>query len=96
MVTDEVSRGVWGFFALYVAILTLAMLLLMAGGADQVTAFAAVAATRNNLGPGLGDVASIFQTLTDWQKLLLSLYMLLGRLELFILIVLFMPSFWRR
>lgn len=96
VVTDEVSRGVWGFFALYVAIFTLVMLILMAGGADQVTAFAAVATTLNNLGPGLGEVTSNFQTVPDWQKLLLSLCMLLGRLELFTLIILFMPSFWRR
>ncbi|MFO7604420.1 MAG: TrkH family potassium uptake protein [Gammaproteobacteria bacterium] len=96
VVSDEVTKGVWSFFALYVAIFTLVMLVLMAGGADQVTAFAAVATTLNNLGPGLGEVSSNFQSVPDWQKLLLSLCMLLGRLELFTLIIFFMPAFWRR
>lgn len=96
VVPESVSSAVWGFFALYVAIFALAMLLLMAGGADQVTAFSAVATTMNNTGPGLGKVASNFTVLTDWQKIVLTFCMILGRLEIFTLLVLLAPAFWRR
>ena len=96
VVPESVSSSVWGFFALYVAIFTFAMLLLMAGGADQVTAFSAVATTMNNLGPGLGEVTSNFTVMNDWQKVILTLCMILGRLELFTLLILLTPAFWRR
>ncbi len=94
--SSDVLSGVWGFFALYVAIFCIAMLVLMAGGLDQITAFSAVATCINNMGPGLGEVSVNFKSIADWQKLILALCMLLGRLEIFTLIVLFMPSFWRR
>jgi len=96
VVTESVTNSVWGFFSLYVAIFAIAMLLLMLSGTDQVTAFSAVAATLNNLGPGLGSVTSNFQDIPDWDKLVLTLCMLLGRLEIFTLLILFVPSFWRR
>ncbi len=70
--------------------------LIMALGLDQVTAFSAVAATLNNLGPGLGDVASGFMGLDDEAKWLAIVAMLLGRLEIFTLLVLFTPTFWRQ
>ena len=69
---------------------------MMALGLDQVTAFSAVAATLNNLGPGLGDVASGFMGLDDAAKWLAIVGMLLGRLEIFTLLVLFTPTFWRQ
>ncbi|MGD8926402.1 MAG: potassium transporter TrkG, partial [Thioalkalispiraceae bacterium] len=96
VVSDTVTNSVWGFFSLYVAIFAVAMLLLMLGGTDQVTAFSAVTACINNLGPGLGSVTSNFQAIPDWGKLVLVLCMLMGRLEIFTLIILFTPSFWRR
>ena len=64
-------------------------------GLDQVTAFSAVAATLNNLGPGLGEVAAGFTTLSDQAKWIAMAGMLLGRLEIFTLLVLFTPTFWR-
>ena len=88
--------AVWGFFAAYVALFALMMLALMFTGLDQVTAFSAVAATLNNLGPGLGDVTFNYASLSDFNKLLLCFSMLLGRLEIFTLLVLFMPAFWRK
>jgi trk system potassium uptake protein TrkH len=60
-----------------------------------VTAFSAVAATLNNLGPGLGDVASGFMTVNDPAKWVAIVGMLLGRLEIFTLLVLITPVFWR-
>jgi trk system potassium uptake protein TrkH len=72
------------------------MLILMFNGVDQVTAFSAVAATINNLGPGLGDVSVTYTNLADVNKWVLCFAMLLGRLEIFTLLVLLMPAFWRK
>ena len=68
----------------------------MLSGLDQVTAFSAVAATINNLGPGLGDVSVNYASLPTFDKYVLCFSMLLGRLEIFTLLVLFMPAFWRK
>ena len=92
----RVIESVWGFFSAYVAAFSIIMLILMATGLDQVTAFSAVAATMNNLGPGLGDVALNYESLDDLAKWVLCFAMLLGRLEIFTLLVLITPAFWRR
>ena len=91
----RVIDAVWGFFATYVATFSLLLLALMATGLDQVTAFSAVAACMNNLGPGLGEVGLHYAGISDTAKWLLSLAMLLGRLEIFTLLVLLSPAFWR-
>jgi trk system potassium uptake protein TrkH len=72
------------------------LLILMADGLDQVTAFSAVAACLNNLGPGLGEVALNYSSIGDISKWVLCLAMLLGRLEIFTLLVLIVPAFWRK
>ena len=72
------------------------MLLVMATGLDQITAFSAVAACLNNLGPGLGDVGMHYGNLNAPAKWLLSLAMLLGRLEVFTVLVILSPAFWRQ
>lgn len=95
-VDNSIIDAVWGFFAAYVALFALIMLALMFNGLDQATAFSAVAATMNNLGPGLGGVSSNYASLSEFNKLLLCFSMLLGRLEIFTLLVLFMPAFWRK
>jgi len=95
-VPGRVLEAVWGFFAAYVGVFVTIMLLLMATGLDQVTAFSAVAASMNNLGPGLGDVGANYQGINDFAKWMLGLAMLLGRLEIFPLLVLVSPAFWRR
>ncbi len=95
-VDERVIDSVWGFFATYMAVFAMIMLSLMALGLDQVTAFSAVAGTLNNLGPGLGAVASNYAGLSDPAKWLLSFAMIMGRLEIFTLLVLFTPAFWRR
>jgi len=95
-VSDSIIDAVWGFFAAYVAVFVCLMLLLMASGLDQVTSFSAVAATMNNLGPGLGDVGANYAGMNDFVKWTLCISMLMGRLEVFTLLVLFTPAFWRK
>ncbi len=91
-----VVDAVWGFFAAYVALFSVIMLILMATGMDQVTAFSAVAACMNNLGPGLGEVGAHYAGVAAPAKWLLAFAMLLGRLEIFTLLVVLTPGFWRR
>lgn len=93
---DRVIQGVWGFFAAYVLCFVIGMLILLATGLDQVTAFSAMAATLNNLGPGLGEVAPHFRDISDPAKWVLAFAMILGRLEIFTVLVLLTPAFWRR
>ncbi len=93
--SENIIEAVWGFFATYVALFFFFMLILMADGLDQVTAFSAVAACMNNLGPGLGEVAANYSSLSDLSKWVLSIAMLFGRLEIFTLLVLFTTDFWR-
>jgi trk system potassium uptake protein TrkH len=94
-IPPRVVDAVWGFFSVYVVVFGVMLLAMMATGLDQVTAFSAVAATLNNLGPGLGDVSSGFMSLSDTAKWISVSGMLLGRLEIFTLLVLITPTFWR-
>ena len=91
----RVVDAVWGFFSVYIIVFGIMLLAMMSTGLDQVTAFSAVAATINNLGPGLGEVSSNFIALTDAAKWISIISMLLGRLEIFTLLVLISPAFWR-
>ena len=95
-VQESVINAIWGFFASYVGVFGFIMLLIMATGIDQVTAFSATAASINNLGPGLGDVSAHYGDINNTAKWLLSLAMLLGRLEIFTLLVILTPTFWRK
>lgn len=92
----RVIDAVWGFFAVYVIAFGLLMVSLLATGVDQVTAFSAIAACMTNTGTGLGAVATNFTALSDPGKWICVLAMLLGRLEVFPLLVLISPAFWRR
>jgi trk system potassium uptake protein TrkH len=96
-VPNEILFSVLAFMLIYGAVLITATMLLLASGLEVVTAFTAVVACINNTGPGLGQVgpAGNFAGLTDFQTWVLTATMLLGRLELFSLIVLFTPGFWR-
>jgi trk system potassium uptake protein TrkH len=96
MVPDRVVQAVWGFFAAYVAVFVVMVLILLATGMDEVSSFSAVAATINNLGPGLGSVATNMAGVPVLAKWMLSLTMLIGRLQIFTLLVIFAPAFWRR
>jgi len=94
-VPDRIVDAVWGFFSAYLLCFVVILLILMATGLDQVTAFSAVAACINNLGPGLGEVAQHYGSVSDTAKYVLSFAMILGRLEIFTLLVLLTPTFWR-
>ena len=95
-VQDRVINAVWGFFAAYVGSFVVIMLFLMATGLDQDTAFSAVAACMNNLGPGLAEVGANYVNINDPAKWALSFAMMLGRLEVFTILVMFTRAFWRR
>lgn len=92
---DRVIDAVWGFFSAYALVFVVCMLALMAMEMDAITAFSATAASLNNLGPGLGDVASNYASINDGAKWVLVTAMLFGRLEVFTLLVLFTPTFWK-
>ena len=94
-VQPEVVSAVWSFFAVYMFCFVTVMLLLLATGLDFTSAFSAVAATLNNLGPGLGVVSANYASVNELGKIILCIAMLLGRLEVFTLLVLFTPAFWR-
>ncbi len=94
--SEPVVSAVWGFFSLYVASFGIIMLAVMASGVDQDTAFAAVLSCLNNVGVGIAGVSSGFAGLNATSKWLLSFAMLLGRLEVFTLLVLLTPAFWRK
>ena len=91
----RVTDAVWGFFSVYAIVFMVMMILLLATGLDQVTAWSAVGATLNNLGPGLGGVAEHYGDINATAKWILCFSMLLGRLEVFTLLVIFTPMFWR-
>lgn len=95
-VPPRVIEAVWGFFAIYMIVFGVLMLLLMITGVDQVTAFSAIATTINNTGPGLGVVLTTFTDVPTLGKWVCSVAMLLGRLEIFTVLVLFTPAFWVR
>lgn len=92
----RIIESVWGFFAVYMILFGVLMVLMMIAGADQVTAFSAIASCINNYGVGLGEVSSNFRSISEPMKWLCVIAMLLGRLEIFPLLVIATPSFWRR
>ena len=94
-VSNDVMNSVWAFFSFYILSFILIALAITAHGIDWVTAFSATAACLNNLGPGLGDVSLHYGNLPSTAKSILTFAMLLGRLELFTLLVLFTSTFWR-
>jgi trk system potassium uptake protein TrkH len=98
VVSEPVLHAVLGFSFIYMAIIVTLTLLMSASGLELVTAFSAIVATLNNTGPGLGAVgpASNFSSLTDFQTWVCAFAMILGRLEIFTLLVVLTPAFWRK
>jgi trk/ktr system potassium uptake protein len=94
-VSSRVIEAIWGFLAIYFAIFSFFLLSLLLTEMDFLTAYTALIATFSNIGPGLGHVASNFSALSDLSKWILSFAMLVGRLEIFTVLVLFSPVFWR-
>jgi len=95
VISDKVISTVTAFFSMYILCYALTGFALSAAGLDWITAFSAAAACLNNLGPGLAGVADNYASINDTAKWILSFAMLLGRLELFTLLVLFTTTFWR-
>ena len=95
---DTVVRGTHVYLVVYLMIFIASILLISLEGFDFTTNFTAVTACFNNIGPGLSKVGPLgsFAGFSPWSKLLLSVNMLLGRLEIFPLLLLFAPSVWRR
>lgn len=92
---DRIVEAVWGFFSAYALVFIIIMMMLLGAGLDNVSAFSATAACLNNLGPGLGQVAAHYGDISDTAKWVLVVAMVFGRLEIFTLLVLFTPTFWR-
>ena len=95
-VDDKVAESVWGFFSIYVICFMLLLLSLLATGMDFESSFSAIGACLNNLGPGLGQVAETYGSVSNFGKSILALAMILGRLEIFTLLVLFTTVFWQK
>ena len=96
-VPDRRVDAVWSFFSVYVFFFLLSICTLMImSDMDFITAFSAVGACLNNLGPGLGDVSVNYNSITADVKWVLMFNMVLGRLEIFTLLVLLTPAYWRR
>ena len=94
-VRPEVVSAVWSFIAVYMFSTFILVLCMLGTGLDFLSATSSVIASINNLGPGLGAVASNYAAVTDSGKLILAIAMLLGRLEIFTLLILFTATFWR-
>ncbi len=95
---DSVSAAVMSFFFLFLVIFAITAIALSLTGLDMLTAMSAAGSAVSNVGPGLGEIigpAGNYQSLNDPAKWILSAAMLAGRLELFTVLVLFFPSFWR-
>ncbi|MDR2689898.1 MAG: TrkH family potassium uptake protein [Azoarcus sp.] len=95
-VGEDVLHAVLGFSFMYMVSIVTLTLLLSASGLDLVTAFSAVVTCLDNTGPALGAIATSFRILNDFQLAVLSFTMILGRLEIFTLLVVLTPTFWRR
>ena len=95
-VPEDVMRSVLGFLALYMGLFAFCSVLLAGMGVDFVTSFAAVAATIGNIGPGFGLVGPVdnYAQIPYLGKWLLIWCMLLGRLEIYTVIILLVPKFW--
>ncbi len=97
-ISRNLQTNVLGFFLLFMMVYVGGVLILTLGGRDLLTAVGATAATLGNIGPGLGEVgpASNYGDMLDWEKWLLMFFMITGRLELFTVLVLFLPGAWRK
>ena len=95
-VDDNVATSVWGFFSIYVISFVVLLLAVLISGLDLETAFSSVGACLNNLGPGLGMVSDNYSEINTFAKGILAFSMLLGRLEIFTLLIILTPMFWAK
>jgi trk system potassium uptake protein TrkH len=97
-VPGDVLSSIWGFFLLFLGLFIVAALVMASLGLDMISAFASVAASIGNIGPGLGLVgpAKNYVAIPLVGKWVLIFCMILGRLEIYTVIVLLMPEYWRK
>ena len=95
VIDKEISDSVWGFVSVYLFALFFGILLILVTGINIETAFSTIFSCLNNLGPALGDATENYASLNDASKIILSFTMILGRLEIYTLLVLFTTFFWR-
>ena len=95
-VDDGVATSVWGFFSIYVISFVILLMAVLISGLDLETAFSSVGACLNNLGPGLGLVSENYSEINSFAKGVLAFSMLLGRLEIFTLLIILTPLFWAK
>jgi trk system potassium uptake protein TrkH len=98
VVPPDVMESIWAFFTLYLTATVIATLLMLSLGLDMITAFSSVATTLGNVGPGLGMVhpEGNFSDIPFMGKWILSFCMLIGRLELYTVLILLIPGFWKK
>ncbi|HEY1077628.1 MAG TPA: TrkH family potassium uptake protein [Fontimonas sp.] len=96
VVPDPIVYAIGGFFSVYIGATLVLITAMIATGLDPLTAFSAVSACINNMGPGLGELNASMSTVSPLGKCILIFTMLLGRLEIFSLLIVFTPAFWRR
>ena len=94
-IKPRIIISIWGFLSIYACLFFFFILALIATGLDFNTAFSSTVASLANLGPALGKASYTFASLPNHAKHLLTLAMLIGRLEIFTIIILILPSFWR-
>ena len=97
-ISDDILASVTGFFYLYIMIFGSLTLILAYDGLDIITSLSGAAAAIANVGPGLSEQigpSANYEGISDFSKIFLSLAMLIGRLELYPVIILFSPAFWR-
>ena len=96
-VSEPVLNSIWSFISVYIFLFFFSIVLIMTvSELDFLTSFSAVSASLNNLGPGLGMVGESYEDISAPVKWILIINMMLGRLELFTILVLFTPYYWRR
>ena len=98
VVAPDVMTGVWGFMSLYLLLIAISVIIVSGTGADLITSVTSVIACIGNVGPGLGNVGPVdnYYGMSNLAKWILSLDMLLGRLEIYTVLVLFIPRFYRK
>lgn len=92
---ERVIQAMWAFIAIFILLFIVLLLVLMALGLDFTTAFGSMVATLANAGNAIGGIATNFSGLSIPAKWVLIISMLAGRLEIFTLLVLFTPTYWR-
>ena len=98
IVKNDIINSVTGFIFLYFISIVILIFALLLSGLDFITSFSAIIACFNNAGPGLNEVgpAGSYASLSDYQKAVCTFAMLLGRVQIFSIVILFVPEFWRK